>query len=155
MNSIRINKIIIPDLFFKSRVKDSKVNDRIKRIKRGEPLVVTLSHTNEIIDGYAVYMAYKRLGYKYIPFTKQTNIARRNIIIEGEKRICYICGRKLPLEDLTVDHVIPKSMGGSNQEYNLKCCCRLCNTLKGQLTYSDELRNIIRKELVMRGIEIV
>lgn len=54
--------------------------------------------------------------------------SRREIIFEKDNYTCLACGNK---NDLTIDHIIPKSMGGSNEEDNLQTLCRGCNLLKG------------------------
>lgn len=45
--------------------------------------------------------------------------------------ICLCCGEKKPL---TVDHVIPLSLGGSNTIANLQCLCLECNLKKNAKT---------------------
>ncbi len=46
--------------------------------------------------------------------------------------ICFYCGKETA-EDSTVDHYIPFSRGGSNDEDNLVCACRECNELKDDM----------------------
>ena len=59
-------------------------------------------------------------------------------IIEEEGRVCYICGRKIPLtERATVDHVIPKNRYGEDDKKNLHCCCQRCNVDKGSMTLKE------------------
>lgn len=36
-------------------------------------------------------------------------------------------------EDLTLDHVVPKSANGKTTNKNLKICCKKCNQAKGSL----------------------
>ena len=47
--------------------------------------------------------------------------------------ICYRCHRDLALldPDLTIDHHVPVSKGGTNNPSNLMPCCRSCNSSKG------------------------
>lgn len=52
---------------------------------------------------------------------------------------CYYCGCELEPENNTVDHIIPRSNGGSDQSENLVPCCRFCNSLKGNRSI-EELR---------------
>lgn len=47
---------------------------------------------------------------------------------------CQYCFSKFPIKDLTLDHVMPKSKGGSNDHENLVLACRDCNLLKGATT---------------------
>lgn len=49
--------------------------------------------------------------------------------------ICYYCG--ITIEDknnITVDHRIPKSKGGSSEDENLVIACRRCNVEKDSMT---------------------
>lgn len=41
---------------------------------------------------------------------------------------CVYCGRT---DGLSVDHLFPKVLGGSDSSDNLMCCCRRCNSSKG------------------------
>ena len=74
---------------------------------------------------------------------------RYKILNEQRERLgfnqCEYCGRA-PLQSfndkrrsfLTIDHVIPKYEGGSDELSNLKVCCIDCNHKKG----SKELENV-------------
>lgn len=45
---------------------------------------------------------------------------------------CLLCWRTEPDITLTVDHVVPVHLGGSNDITNLQCLCRPCNSIKGR-----------------------
>ena len=47
--------------------------------------------------------------------------------VRQEQPWCSIC---MGTESLTVDHIIPRSMGGSNDRDNLQVLCRSCNSRK-------------------------
>ena len=47
---------------------------------------------------------------------------------------CAYCGNK---ENLTLDHIIPRSRGGSNNISNVVCACKDCNESKGQQFWSS------------------
>lgn len=48
---------------------------------------------------------------------------------------CVYCG----IEATTLDHIVPKSKGGSNRNYNLVPCCRPCNQGKGNMALDEWL----------------
>lgn len=62
---------------------------------------------------------------------------------------CQICGDNFHLRDLTIEHVVPRSMGGLTEESNVLLTCKKCNCRKGSIfPYSDtagvDLRNKIK-----------
>ncbi len=71
-----------------------------------------------------------------IPLTKR-NILRR------DGYTCQYCGRKG--NDMTVDHVIPRSQGGEDSWENLVCACTSCNSKKGERTPSQAGMPLLRK----------
>jgi 5-methylcytosine-specific restriction endonuclease McrA len=48
-------------------------------------------------------------------------------ILERDNYTCAYCGRKAN----SVDHIIPRSKGGNEDENNLVACCKSCNLKKG------------------------
>ena len=44
---------------------------------------------------------------------------------------CWYCGRYLSFRNATIDHFIPKELGGLDDESNLRLACRTCNETKG------------------------
>jgi len=47
--------------------------------------------------------------------------------------ICYYCRKKFKPADLTMDHVIPLSRGGTSSRENIVPCCKDCNKKKSYL----------------------
>jgi 5-methylcytosine-specific restriction endonuclease McrA len=47
---------------------------------------------------------------------------------------CQYCSKRLPSEDLTFDHVVPRSKGGKTSWTNIVACCVSCNTQKANRT---------------------
>jgi 5-methylcytosine-specific restriction endonuclease McrA len=61
----------------------------------------------------------------------------REYLLEKFNRTCVYCNAKeIPLE---VEHIIPKSKGGSNRISNLTLACRPCNQSKGSQDVKDFL----------------
>lgn len=56
----------------------------------------------------------------------------RMLILNRDKWICYICGKKLVNSDATVDHIVSIADDPSLRltPSNLAACCRACNSRK-------------------------
>ncbi|MEP0765579.1 MAG: HNH endonuclease [Fimbriimonadia bacterium] len=65
----------------------------------------------------------------------------RQTVLARDNHTCQYCGR--PSRDLTIDHVIPRRMGGTHTWENLVACCRRCNLKKG-----DKLLPLTNMKLV-------
>lgn len=58
----------------------------------------------------------------------QLKLSRRSVFAR-DNYACQYCGHRG--SDLTVDHVIPRRLGGPSTWENLVCCCKRCNSKKG------------------------
>lgn len=58
----------------------------------------------------------------------------RDAVLARDGYVCVYCGDGW---DLCADHVVPLSKGGSNEEDNLVCACRPCNTSKSDKLLSE------------------
>jgi 5-methylcytosine-specific restriction endonuclease McrA len=59
----------------------------------------------------------------------------RAYVLEKWQRKCAYCdGREVPLE---IEHIVPKSRGGSSRASNLTLACHACNQRKGQQTAAE------------------
>lgn len=43
---------------------------------------------------------------------------------------CQFCGAKVDHDDVEIDHMVPSSMGGSDNLENFACACKKCNQAK-------------------------
>ena len=71
--------------------------------------------------------------YIRIPYRK-IELSRKNIL-RRDKNTCQYCGKKS--SSLTIDHVIPRSRGGSDTWENLVGACVRCNNRKGNQTPAE------------------
>ena len=69
------------------------------------------------------------LEYRRIPHQSRA-LSRKNILLR-DRNTCQYCATVLPSGELTLDHVIPRSRGGSSTWENLVACCHPCNRRKG------------------------
>jgi 5-methylcytosine-specific restriction endonuclease McrA len=51
----------------------------------------------------------------------------------------------MPTEELTYDHVLPKSRGGKTEWENIVTCCIPCNRRKGGRTPEEAHMKLVRK----------
>lgn len=58
----------------------------------------------------------------------ELRLSRRGVFARDDYR-CQYCG--VGTKDLTIDHVIPRRLGGQSTWENLVACCRKCNARKG------------------------
>ena len=85
------------------------------------------------------------------PFEDSTSSKRRIFTTKERYTIynrseghCGICGRFIPLEEYTIDHIIPLSKGGTNDLSNLQACCSFCNKAKDDSIGDDFFERIER-----------
>ncbi len=48
---------------------------------------------------------------------------------------CWWCGKFLTEDVMTIDHLYPKSRGGSNSLENLRLTCKQCNNSRGNSVF--------------------
>src|SRR6516165_2336988 len=79
------------------------------------------------------------LEYRRIPHQTRA-LSRKNILLR-DRNTCQYCGAVHAAAELTLDHVIPRSRGGSSTWENLVACCHPCNRKKGtRLPHEAEMR---------------
>lgn len=61
---------------------------------------------------------------------------KRLRLMEERGNRCEYCGRWVRKGELTLDHIIPKSKGGTNADDNLLLACRTCNEGKADHIYT-------------------
>lgn len=66
--------------------------------------------------------------YDAIP-KQRVNFCRR-AIWKRDQYICQYCGRRPPQDECTLDHIVPKSLGGDTSWYNCVLACYQCNSQK-------------------------
>jgi 5-methylcytosine-specific restriction endonuclease McrA len=73
-------------------------------------------------------------------------LTRRNLMFRDAHE-CQYCGRRPPLRELNIDHVIPRSRGGGDSWENLVTACRVCNLRKGWKTPEEANMRLARQPL--------
>jgi diadenosine tetraphosphate (Ap4A) HIT family hydrolase/5-methylcytosine-specific restriction endonuclease McrA len=58
-------------------------------------------------------------------------------VLKQAKFHCELCGISADVKNLEVDHIIPKSLGGSDELSNFQALCYTCNAQKGNRDKTD------------------
>lgn len=67
---------------------------------------------------------------RYYKIPQEAKFSRNNLFLR-DTFTCQYCGELFPQSELTVDHVIPRSLGGGTDWENCVASCRSCNSNKG------------------------
>jgi 5-methylcytosine-specific restriction endonuclease McrA len=82
------------------------------------------------------------LAYDRVP-RRQVRFSRFNIYAR-DRNTCQYCGRRFSRSELNLDHVIPRSQGGSSRWENVVCSCHACNRRKGGRTPDQAGMRLLR-----------
>ena len=72
----------------------------------------------------------------YIALPRRPAFSRSNLFLRDQFR-CQYCGQRFKSEELTFDHVVPRSRGGHASWTNIVTACVPCNTAKGNRTVAE------------------
>ena len=91
----------------------------------------------------AVPRIIRLLFYDRLP-RNEVKFNRRNIFAR-DKNKCQYCGKRYPTSELSLDHIIPRSIGGKSVWENIVCSCTQCNVKKGGKTPKQANMTLIQK----------
>lgn len=106
------------------------INTREAKSTLPEPPVNARAAHVHAHEGEGVGKPYEYRGVNIAPALRETIIAR-------DGACCKRCGAT---EDLTIDHIFPRSIGGTHAPANLRVLCRSCNSARpvaGQALIDD------------------
>jgi 5-methylcytosine-specific restriction endonuclease McrA len=73
---------------------------------------------------------------KYAPMERSPAFTRFNVFLR-DRFMCQYCRTPHPTNDLTFDHIIPRSKGGRTTWQNVVTACAQCNLTKGNRLPED------------------
>jgi len=81
--------------------------------------------------------------YNRIP-PRRVRFNRRNIFLR-DNFTCQYCGCRPPRDELTIDHILPRSRGGLSNWENVVLACARCNSRKGNRLPHEVNMGLLRK----------
>ncbi|MBI4515828.1 MAG: HNH endonuclease [Deltaproteobacteria bacterium] len=82
-------------------------------------------------------VAYDRLPRRQVRFSRFNIYAR-------DRNTCQYCGHRFSRSELNLDHVVPRSQGGTSRWENVVCSCHACNRRKGGRTPDQAGMRLLR-----------
>ena len=67
---------------------------------------------------------------QFVPLARRPAFTRFNVFLR-DRFTCQYCAASFAVEDLTFDHVVPRSRGGHTNWDNVVTACSICNLTKG------------------------
>jgi len=93
----------------------------------------------------AVPRIVRLLFYDRLP-RQEVTFNRRNIYARDQNR-CQYCGGRFHTSELSLDHIIPRSLGGKTTWENVVCACLRCNVKKGGRAPAQARMRLINKPI--------
>ena len=106
------------------------------KVGQGEPYVQAVSFRIRIPEVIVLHRCERFLKPRVV-------FSRRNLF-RRDKNTCQYCGRRFPTEDLSIDHVTPRSLGGHSSWANCVVACLACNARKGNRSLDAAHMTILR-----------
>jgi len=81
-------------------------------------------------------------GYDAMP--QQTVVFSRKNLYRRDHYTCQYCGGRRPPQELTIDHIVPRSLNGKSTWTNCVLACLECNVRKGNRTPEEAGMRLVR-----------
>lgn len=82
------------------------------------------------------------IAYDRVP-RRRVRFSRFNIY-SRDRNTCQYCGHRFARSELNLDHVVPRSQGGTSRWDNVVCSCHQCNRRKGGRTPEQARMKLLR-----------
>lgn len=126
--------------------------DAIAEARANSMRVVSTSSLSLVLPEVVVLLEYKGMGAK-VKQNKRPKFSRTNVYRRDNHK-CQYCGQRFKTEDLTMDHVVPKSKGGIAEWRNIVLACTPCNSKKDNRTPVQAGMRLIRQPRVPKAGEL-
>jgi hypothetical protein len=88
--------------------------------------------------------------------TGVTTRRRREKLFAGLATLpCCFCGDDLTLDGSTLEHIIPRSKGGTLRRSNCELSCYVCNQLRGSMAYTEFWKRMAPYRLITQPVPLM
>ena len=101
-----------------------------------------LTFTGESDEAYKAYKANK--VWKSVDRKRQNLRAHKARLATRDGKKCFCCNAKLGYDELTIEHLLSFSHGGTDNDNNLCLVCKPCNKLLGNLPVAKKVELIMQ-----------
>lgn len=110
-----------------------------------EAAVATALRRFDINGIYAAKAKRLNKAGRPVDFTVKSNVPRHVKVAKYKecKGMCPYCEIVFLFDNLTIDHIVPRAEGGTDDMENLDCVCGSCNLKKGTLSKDAALRKAV------------
>ena len=92
----------------------------------------------------------RRRSYINIRRRREASGMKRMRIYMRDKYRCQYCGARKSVNDLTLDHILPRSRGGDNSPVNIVTACVPCNNRKSNRTPDEARMPLLTTQTALR-----
>lgn len=112
------------------------MQERVVQLKTYDDILVHSSHDEFEVPAVVALKRYRK--------RKKVSFTRYHVFLRDEFT-CQFCGQRFSANDLTFDHVIPRSRSGSSRWDNIVAACSPCNLRKGNKTPREVGMRLLRQ----------
>lgn len=129
MDTLILNKDGTPLSMLPVSVVDWKVAIRLVTLGK---VIVLKDHDDWVVRSPSVEWPVPSIVMttEYVKWNKQVKYNRNNVFLR-DNYTCQYCNTQMSRVNLTIDHVLPRSLGGGTSWDNVTTACMKCNSTKG------------------------
>jgi 5-methylcytosine-specific restriction endonuclease McrA len=101
-------------------------------------------------DEFRVPSVIRRCAYINVRRRREQSGMKRLRIYMRDKFRCQYCGEKKSVDELTLDHILPRSRGGDNSPLNIVTACLKCNNRKSNRTPEEARMPLLTSQTALR-----
>jgi hypothetical protein len=91
------------------------------------------------LQAMEAFNAGKKLDMGFAKTSRNDNSKRKAVLLKRDGRECFYCGKEMPDNDITAEHLIPLDKGGNNRLENMALCHQACNMKAGNLSLTKKV----------------